>query len=324
MKDRMRVTKRAFIGLTAATVVGVPAQAADKVISGTLGGQAPLWPFYVAAHKGFFIAENLDVEINFAQSGPAVTEQLTAGSLDVILSVGVADPIHAIDKGASLALIRIIGNVPPYVLIGKAGIKSIADLKGKTISVGNRDDPTTYYFERMATANGLKYGDYQVLSAGVAAARYAALKAGIADAAMVLPPLNFRASRAGYVTLGLSADYIKNLPFTGMAGYRPWAAAHLTVARRLLAATDSSIGWLNDTGHRKEAVDLLVRVAHADAEDADASYDFLRRIRYFEPSRKVSRAKLQDLIDVERDAGRISPALTIDRAIMPGLTELTD
>jgi len=324
MQDRMRVTKRAFVGLTAATVIGAPAFAADKVISGTLGGQAPLWPFYVAAHKGFFTAENLDVEINFAQSGPAVTEQLTAGSLDVILSVGVSDPVHAIDKGAALALIRIIGDAPPYVLIGKAGIKSIADLKGKTISVGNRNDPTTYYFERMAAANGLKHGDYQVLSAGVAAARYAALKAGIADAAMVLPPLNFRASRAGYVTLGLSADYIKNLPFTGMAVYRPWAAAHLTIAKRLVAATDSSIGWLNDTGHRKEAVDLLVRVAHADAEDAGASYDFLRRIRYFEPSRKVSRAKLQDLIDVERDAGRISRALTIDRAIMPGLTELAD
>jgi ABC-type nitrate/sulfonate/bicarbonate transport system substrate-binding protein len=163
-----------------------------------------------------------------------------------------------------------------------------------------------------------------VLSAGVAAARYAALKAGIADAAMVLPPLNFRATRAGYVTLGLSADYIKNLPFTGMAVYKPWAAAHLPVARRLLAATDSSIGWLNDTGHRQEAVDLLVRVAHADAEDAGASYDFLRRIRYFELGRKISRAKLQDLIDLERNERRISPSLTIDRAIMPGLTELTD
>lgn len=320
----MRVTKRAFIGFAAATVVGPPALAADRVITGTLGGQAPLWPFYVAADKGFFSGENLDVEINLAQSGPAVTQQLIAGSLDVILSVGVSDSIHAIDKGAALAVVRIIGDVPPYVLIGKAGIKSIADLKGKTVSVGNRDDPTTYYFERMAAANGLKVGDYQVLSAGVAAARYAALKTGIADAAMVLPPLNFRAAKAGYVTLGLSADYIKDLPFTGMVVYKPWAAAHLPIARRLLAATDRSIGWLNDTGHRKEAVDLLVRVAHADAEDAASSYDFLRRIRYFEPSRKVSRAKLQDLVDVERDAGRISSALTIDRLIVPGLTELTD
>jgi ABC-type nitrate/sulfonate/bicarbonate transport system substrate-binding protein len=320
----MRVTRRAFISLTAATIIGRAAFAADKVIGGTLGGQAPMWPFYVAAHKGFFIAEDLDVEIDFAQSGPAVTEQLTAGSLDAILSVGMSDPIHAIDKGAPLALIRVVGDVPPYVLVGKAGLNSIADLKGKSVSVGNPSDPTTYYFERMAAANGLKRSDYEVVPAGVAAARYAALKAGVVDAAMVLPPLNFHASKAGYVILGFAADYIKDLPFTGMAVFKPWAAAHLSVARRLLAATDASIAWLNDAGQRTEAVNLLAQVAHADPQDAAASYDFLRRIRYFEPSSKVSRAKLQDLIDVERRMGKVSPALPIDRLIMPGLTELTD
>ena len=30
------------------------AQAADKVIAGSLGGQAPLWAIYVAVHKSFF------------------------------------------------------------------------------------------------------------------------------------------------------------------------------------------------------------------------------------------------------------------------------
>src|SRR6185295_18469749 len=100
-------------------LVGFAAQAADKVIAGSLGGQAPLWAIYVAVHKGFFAAEGLDVELNFAQSGAAVTQQLTGGSLDVALSVGITDPIRAIDKGAPLALIRVIGNSAPYVLIGK-------------------------------------------------------------------------------------------------------------------------------------------------------------------------------------------------------------
>src|SRR5947209_13662541 len=124
-------------------MLGQAAQAADKIVAGTLGGQAPLWPFYVAIHKGFFAAEGIDLELNFAQSGAAVTQQLTAGSLDVALSVGITDPIRAIDKGASLALIRVIGNSPPYVLIGKPSLKSITDLKGKTISVGADNDITT-------------------------------------------------------------------------------------------------------------------------------------------------------------------------------------
>src|SRR5207253_10695834 len=183
-------------------LIGPAARAADKVIAGSLGGQAPLWAIYVAVHKGFFAAEGLDLELNFAQSGAAVTQQLTGGSLDVALSVGITDPIRAIDKGAPLALIRVIGNSPPYVLIGKPNLKSITDLKGKTISVGADNDITTVYFERMMAANGLKKGHYDTLPAGVAAARFAALKAGVVDAAIVLPPLNFQATAAGFVTLG--------------------------------------------------------------------------------------------------------------------------
>ena len=303
---------------------GPMARAADKVIAGSLGGQAPLWAIYVAVHQGFFAAEGIDLELNFAQNGAAVTQQLTAGSLDVALSVGITDPIHAIDKGAPIALIRIVGNAAPYVLIGKPGLKSIADLKGKTISVGAVNDIATVYFEQMMSANGLKKGDYEIISAGVAASRYAALKAGVADAALVLPPLNFQAEAAGYVTLGLAADYVKDLPFTGMAVHRRWAAANTPVAKRILAATDKSVAWLADPSHRDEAVDLLVKAARSRKEDAAASYDYLRRIKYFEPSSKVSRTKLHNLIELEKRTGSVSSTLAIDRLIMPGITELTD
>src|SRR5262245_66600574 len=71
-----------------------PAQAADKVVAGTLGGQAPLWPFYIALHKGFFAAEGLAIDLHFIQSGAAVVQQLAAGSLDVALSVGITNPIQ--------------------------------------------------------------------------------------------------------------------------------------------------------------------------------------------------------------------------------------
>jgi NitT/TauT family transport system substrate-binding protein len=303
---------------------GPAAQAADKVVAGSLGGQAPLWAIYVAIHKGFFATEGIDLELNFAQSGAAVTQQLTAASLDVALSVGITDPIHAIDKGAPLALIRIVGNAAPYVLIGKPGLKTIADLKGKTISVGGVNDITMVYFERMMVANGLQKGDYDTISAGVAAARYAALKAGVADAAVVLPPLNFQAVAAGYVTLGLAADYVKDLPFTGMAVNKRWAAANVPVAKRILAATDKSIGWLADRSHRDDAIDLLVKVARSSRTDADASYDYLNRIQYFEPSSKVSRTKLRNLVDVEKRAGTIDQAFAIDRLVMASVTELTD
>ena len=320
----MTISRRVFVGLVGAAVLARPARAADKIVGGTLGGQAPLWPFYVAGKKGLFAAENLDVEINFAQSGAAVAQQLTGGAFDVALSIGNDNAMHAIAKGAPLAIVRIIGNTAPYALIAKAEIRTIAALKGKTISVGQVNDITTVYFERMAAANGLQRSDYDELVAGVAAARYAALKAGVADAAFVLPPLNFQANAAGYVTLGFSADYVKDLPFTGMVVRKSWAAANTPQLKRLLAATDKAIAWLADDGHRDEAVDILVAAAHAHKDDAAASYDLLRRISYFEPGSAVSRRKLQNLIDAERALGMVDASLTIDRLIMPGVTELTD
>ncbi len=311
-------------GLCCAAILAPTARAADKVIAGSLGGQAPLWSIYVAVHKGFFAAEGIDLELNFAQSGPAVVQQLTAGSLDVALSVGITNPMHAIDKGAPLALVRVVGNVAPYALIGKPSLKSIADLRGKTISTGQPSDINAVYFERMMAANGLNKGDYETIAAGVAAARYAALRAGVADAAIVLPPLNFQAAAAGFPTLGSTADYVKDLPFTGMAMHRRWAAANMPVAKRILAATDKSIAWLTNLANRSEAIELLVKHAHSSKADAEASYDYLRRIAYFEPSSQVSRAKLRNLIDVERRNGNVGPALTIERLVMPGLTELVD
>ena len=73
-----------------------------------------------------------------------------------------------------------------------------------------------------------------------------------------------------------------------------------------------------------EAIQLLVQAAHADKEDAAESYDLLRRTGYFEPSSKVSRAKLQNVIDQERKAGIVGPSLTVDKLVIPGFTELSD
>jgi len=82
--------------------------------------------------------------------------------------------------------------------------------------------------------------------------------------------------------------------------------------------------WLADEPHRAEAVKLLVNAALAQKENADASYDLMRRIGYFEPTSRISRKKLQNLIDVERTLTGVDPSFTPDRLAMPGITELVD
>ena len=87
---------------------------------------------------------------------------------------------------------------------------------------------------------------------------------------------------------------------------------------------DAGKRFVHQFAHRDEAVELLVQTAHSNKDDAAASYDLLRRTGYFEPTSKVSRAKLRNLINEERRAGNIGPTLTPDRLVMPGVTELVD
>ena len=172
-----------------------PALTAQTVTVGTVGSaSANLWPAFIGINKGLFAEEDIKLDLVFVQSSAAMVQQLTAGSLDVTLSTGLVDPIRAIDKGAPLAIVRFESQSAPYALLGRPEIVSLAGLRGKTISVGGAKDITRIFLERMLAPSGVRPGEFNMVYAGATAARAAALLSGAVDAAIVLPPFNFRAS----------------------------------------------------------------------------------------------------------------------------------
>ena len=131
---RIETLRRTAVAVALAALAAVPARAADNVTVGTVGSaSANLWPVYIGINKGFFAAENLNVELIFVQSSANLVHQLTAGSLNITMSTGLVDPIRAIDQGAPIAIVRFEVQAPPYALSAKASIKSLAELKGKNL-----------------------------------------------------------------------------------------------------------------------------------------------------------------------------------------------
>lgn len=312
--------------MAALVALAPPAKAADKLVAGTVGsGSALLWPYYIGKDKGFFTQAGLDLDMVFVPSSAAVQQQLTAGALEVAVGTGLVDPIRAITKGAAVALVRIDGQTPPYSLLAKPAIKSLKELKGKTISVGGLVDITRIYVEKMLAPNGIQPGQFDMVFAGATSARYAALQAGAVDAAIVLPPFTFRGESAGFSNLGAVMDYVgKTLPFAGIAVGTGWAAAHKSVVQRFVQAYTKSIGFFYDDAHRAESIDILVKGVNANRDDVEKSYDFFRKIEFFEPTGKISRARIGSLLAVLKGMGDVPENVTVDRLVMPGLTELTD
>jgi NitT/TauT family transport system substrate-binding protein len=188
-------------------VVGVnSAGAVEKIVTGVLGSYTSgVWPVLIGMRKGFFAKRGIELDVVFGPSAPGLVQQLAAGSLDLVAVNGVVEPIHAVEKGAPVAILRIIGQTPNYAMLARPSIKSVRDLKGKTIAIGGLRDINRIYLDAVLVPNGLKEGDYDILVIGATGARLAALKSGAIDATMLVPPAASRRRGSASATLDWSA-----------------------------------------------------------------------------------------------------------------------
>jgi NitT/TauT family transport system substrate-binding protein len=327
MRNLVRRSSSAIFGAIASALLVWPpasATAQDKVIAGTVGSpSANIWPQLVAIEKGFFSENRIALELIYVPSSAQLVQQLAAGSLNFITSTGLADPIRAIDKGAAVAITRIEVQSPPYVLVGKASVKTLKDLAGKTISIGGAKDITRIYVERMLAPSGIKSGQFDTVYAGATSARAQALLAGAVDAAILLPPFNFQAINAGFTDLGSTVDFAPELPFAGSAVHVPWAKASTDVVKRLNAAQSKGVDWINDPANKAEAVALLVRLSKLKQDEIEQAYEFYRKGRFFESSGKVSRKRLAALLAALEALGDIGQ-IEMEKLVLRDITELVE
>jgi NitT/TauT family transport system substrate-binding protein len=301
-------------------------RALDTVIIGTVGSpSANLWPLFIGIDKGFFTAANVKVDLIYIPASANAIQQLAAGSLDMSFSTGLVDPIRAAQQGAELGIARFEIQAPPYALIAKSSIKSLKDLKGKVISVGGPKDITRLYVDRMQLApNGLKTGDYDYVYAGATTARAQALLSGAVDAAILLPPSNFQLQSQGFNDLGLTIEYAPELVFSGTMANKAWAARNPDVLKRVLEAQSKSTEFFYDERNRAEAVALLVRISGQKVDDVEKAYDFFRKNNFFDRTGKISRVKLNALIDALVGLGDLPTRGDIERVLLPGVAVLSD
>jgi ABC-type nitrate/sulfonate/bicarbonate transport system substrate-binding protein len=301
------------------------ARAAETVIVGMVGAVSSThWPVYIGLTQGYYAAEDLKLDMIFIQSSAALAQQLTAGSIDLALSTGLADPIRAIDKGSPIAIVRIEMQAPPYTVLAKPAIKRWADLKGKIISIGGPKDITRIYLERMAIPNGLKPGDYDSVFAGATSARFSALQSGAVDAAILLPPFNFYAESAGFTNLGNTIDYARELPFAGAVVGRSWAASHKATLAKVLSVHNKSMAWFADPGNRAAAIKIMVQASKLKEEDVARSYDFLHKNEFFEATGRISKTKIGALLKALKDLGDVEGSIEVERFMLPGVSQLMD
>jgi len=166
-------------------------------------------PYLVAIDKKLFEKEGLAAQYVVMRSDIAVKGLLTE---DVDYNQSVSSVLRAGVAGAPMVTVAGIYNRTFFELIARRDIKSLAELKGKTVGISRYGASTEYALRFGLKANGID-PDKQIkmLAVGEDAARIAGLQNGTLAAIVSQVPANFFAHKVGGHTLLPLGDYLETL-----------------------------------------------------------------------------------------------------------------
>lgn len=253
--------------------------AALCVIAGAAGAQAPSppptpvrvisfdggWnlPVWAAQRQGFFEANGVSVQLSYTPSSGFLIASLFDGRQD--LALALMDNLIAYQEGQSEVkisepadLVAILGGDGGFLSVVSApGVKSFAELKGKTLSVDALTTGAAFVLRELVAKNGLADHDVSYARAGGTANRYADLLAGKHDATLLRTPFELLAQNRGFHILA-SAETLG--PYQGTAGLvrRSWAQAHEVAVVGFLRGYRAGVDWVYQPANRGVVEALLI------------------------------------------------------------------
>lgn len=230
-------------------------------------------PLDVGIAKGFFAKRGLDID-NIAFGGSAKLQQaLAAGAIDV--GLGSGPELAFVAKGSPELGVDAFAGAPDglVLIVQKDGpIKTVADLKGKTISVSTVGSLTEWMVRETARQQGWGPDGINVVELGGDAAQIAALKTkqtdGMANDVASAENLERLGVARTVVRFGeIAPDFIIHVTYAT----DKIMAEHPDQLRAFLAGWAETIAFMK--ANKDETVRLAAPVMHQSPEIVARTYD---------------------------------------------------
>jgi ABC-type nitrate/sulfonate/bicarbonate transport system substrate-binding protein len=270
-------------------------------------------PVIFAERKGYFHEEGIRSE-QLRLSDPDLVRAVAAGSIGFGIPE-VGSGIIARERGA--ADIRVIAGITdryPYDLMVKSQYNSIAELKGKTLSIWSTAPGVALtLMKRVLAQGGLKDGDYNIVGGGNSGARYAALISGQIDGTIITTPHNTLAKKAGFKSLG----QLHAIPalFAGVIANKTWTDRNETLMLGWLKASIRGFRYVADAKNQDEVVRVLAEEFKADPEVIRGDYRQLYHDQKFIVSWDLipNARSMQTVLDVLAEINQIPQGQPLNR-----------
>jgi len=259
---------RVILPFAVAVLYAAEVYAADKVRVGVSNYNISNLTVGVAQTRGFFKQEGIDAEI--IRMNPNVATMALV-SADVDYSTLIGSTIVANLKGARVKMIACSLDRTPLSLVSRADIKSVKEVKGKTIGVGSYGSTPDIIARMVVKHHGIDpETEIKLLALGSDAARLTALKEGVIDVMIVAPPVDFEAKRMGFNIISHAGDIFR-FPYNGLATGMKKLTERPDEVKRMLRAMLRANNYI--LKNRDGTIQVLVHWAKSKQEFAEAGYD---------------------------------------------------
>lgn len=276
----------------------VPAEAVDKVRMSISAIDVSFLTGGLASKRGMFRDEGLDVELIRMNANVSVTA-LSTGDIDYTMVF--ASVVRGALRGLPMKVVASFMDSSTHLLIARPEYKTIRDLKGKTLAVSNYGATSDVAARMMMKQGGVDpEKELKIIQLGAERGRYAALREGIVDVAVLSPPTDTDAVRSGYRVLSRFHEHFK-LPFTGVGANLKKLKEKPDEVKRMVKAMLRANRFLRS--NREGTIQTLMEWIKVDRESAAATYDSTWKI--FSEDGGLPESGLKLVIDQGREAMKI-------------------
>jgi len=249
----------------AALLASAPQASAQKVRLGVAGISGTNAHPYVSKQLGLYQKYNVDMELIAFQGGSQLIQTMLAGDIPISLSEGVTALATNI-KNPQLYFIAGVVNIFPFTILAKPEIQHPADLRGKKIAISRFGSSSDVAVRTAIERHGLTDKDIVILQVGGQSERFAALRSGVVDAAIVSPPFNLVGRKLGFKEVIDVSETGVAYAHQQIVARKDFIDGQPDFVMRILRATIEGLGYWKDPAKREMVTQNVAKFLKLDAQ----------------------------------------------------------
>jgi ABC-type nitrate/sulfonate/bicarbonate transport system substrate-binding protein len=263
-----------MVTVLVAVALSAPASAADKLRVGKAVPEAfSFVPPDVGMRNGIFQKNNIELELTAFAGDARMQQAAAADSIDILLGSGPA--MAFIAKGSPIKGIAAMAG-PPLLLaivVRPDGPKTVADLKGKTVSVSTAGSLTYWLVSETSRRHGWGPNGINIAPMGAMPGQLAALKRGDIDGTITDIGNAFDMEKKGEARILVRFTDIKDFHIHVIFATDKIIAGKPQVLRNFLKGWFETIAFMRS--HKAETVKVAMEVMEKDQDVSGRVYDEL-------------------------------------------------